>query len=109
MRLDANQGDTNWTVIHVPRAERLRAVIWVDDETHQWEEYVLVNGRVVPIAPGWPLLFDTRLCRAKRIKIVPSRRLVLIDPIEDPDAEKDEQEVERLKLGQVRIELTGIK
>lgn len=107
MRLDARKGDTGWYVFHVPRAQCVPDVIWICDETHQWAQYWRgTNGRLIGITP---FSLDYEVHQAKLIRIFPSRKLVLIDPIDDPDAEKDDQEVNQLKLGCTQPEATGVK
>lgn len=84
MRLDARSGDTNWFIFHVPTAKELTPCIMVDDDTCTYE---LVD-RAAPITSWFE--FPTRTYKAKKIKIIPPKRLVLIDPVEDDDAEPRE-------------------
>jgi len=92
MRLDAYKGDKDWVVIHVPSAKMLRYVIWVDDEIHQWAEHTIRGGTLVFLGNR----FATDVHQARLIKILPPKKLVLIDPVDDPEAEKDNLEVEWL-------------
>ena len=111
MRIDARRGDyVGWIVWHVPRCQVLRHVVWVDDSTHQWAQYLVDQfGRLTPqFGPNGPEPVR-KVFQAKRIKIMVDRRLVLIDPIDDPDAEKDDQEVDQLKLGGTQLEVAGVK
>ena len=76
MRLDARKGDLNWTVYHAEECRVLKQVVWIDDETAQWWEHlepVRVEGHEIP----------GRLCRARKILILPEHRLVIINPLED--------------------------
>lgn len=108
MRLDARKGDAGWHVFHVPRAQVVPDVIWVSDETHRWAQYRrTATGRLIVSSFGSSL--DYEVHQAKLIRIIPSKKLVLIDPIDDPDAEKDDQEVDQLKLGGTQLEVAGVK
>lgn len=82
MRLDARKGDGGWHVWHVPRARRMKHVIWVDDGLAQW-------GGWEAAPPSW-LLLQTGLNgppvhQMKRIRIMPAARVVLLDPLDDDD------------------------
>lgn len=109
MRIDARRGSyVGWVVWHVPRCQMLRHVVWVDDSTHQWGEYVFDHmGR--PMADLRPYGLEPRInvFQAKQIEIMADRRLVLIDPIDDPDAEDELNELELLEInpdwGQVYV------
>lgn len=108
MRLDARKGDVGWHVFHVPRVQVVPDVIWVSDETHRWAQYRrTANGQLIVSSFGSSL--DYEVHQAKLIRIIPSKKLVLIDPIDDPDAEKDDQEVDQLKLGGTQLEVAGVK
>lgn len=85
MRLDARTGDTNWTIFHVPHCKQLKWVVWVDDERLQWGEYpsreqMMSHARIYGELP-------IEVHQAERIAIVPSKRLVLINPIDDDEDE----------------------
>ena len=80
MRLDADKGDRDYTVFHVPTCRVLKYVVWVDDESARWCEIVV---------KGWAARAEFQ---AKRIHILLAQRLVLIDPV-DPPGEEDEMEL----------------
>lgn len=74
VRLDASRGHKGWTTYHAERCQVLRHVTWVDDETRQWGEYMEpyrhVDGRLLQ-----------RVNNAKRILILPDRKLIVINPV----------------------------
>jgi hypothetical protein len=92
MRLDARKHNTGtWQVWHVPTCRLLDRVVFVDDATAVWGEYpaseilrALFLSGVTPDG-GMPIVEH----QANKIRILPSRRLVLIDPIEDDDEEPE--------------------
>lgn len=84
MRLDSRKGDTNWRVYHARRCVVLRNVVWVDDETCQWCQYD-DPPRVVGLDVA------STVHQADRIVIDPSRRLIVIDPVEDAEDEQIER------------------
>lgn len=80
MRLDARNGDFGWAVFHVEWVRELRCVVWVDTDLNQWGGLgrpLVVEGRANVVTRN-----------ARRIEIYPDRRLVLINPIEDADANR---------------------
>lgn len=67
-------------VLDCPSMRLLSGVIWVDEETAQY------GTHIVPfVAVGNTLL--TKVEQVKKIKILLSQKLILIDPIEDVDLE----------------------
>lgn len=77
MRIDARDAPHHdWYVWNVPRCREERMVLWVDDETNQYAQY---QNRG---APFWHIV----TIQARRIAIYVSRKLVLIDPVEDDPA-----------------------
>lgn len=107
MRLDARKGDVGWHVFHVPRAQVVPDVLWVSDETHRWAQYRrTANGQLIVVSSFGSSL-DYEVHQAKLIRIIPSKKLVLIDPIDDPGAEDDLNELELLEIdptwGQVYV------
>lgn len=110
MRLDARKGDVGWHIFHVPRAQVVPDVLWISDETHRWAQYRrATNGQLIGVVSSFGFSLDYEVHQAKLIRIIPSKKLVLIDPIDDPDAEKDDQEVDQLKLGGTQLEVAGVK
>jgi hypothetical protein len=81
MRLDSRNGDRDWPVYDAEAMRFLKDVVWVDDMEAMYgklkEPISVVNGELV---------LETH--RARRIVIYPSRRLVVVNPVED---EADEQ------------------
>lgn len=77
MRLDGRKGDRGWYAWHCERCVQLQRTQWIDDETNEWAEvvypYVIIDRSYVL----------TTLHKAKRIIIIPSRRLVLVNPHDD--------------------------
>ena len=71
-----------WSVIHVPSATELNAVVWVDDETAQYCEWSRHHMFCV----------CQHIVQAKRIKIIAASHLVLIDPLDDEQMKEDEME-----------------
>lgn len=80
MRLDANKGDTDWNVWHAEELRELRFVLWIDDEAKQWAQ------AAQPLRPEGDSL-AVNVFSAKRISILPARRLVIVNPIEDDEDE----------------------
>lgn len=76
MRLDGRRGDHGWFVWHVERCAPVRRVVWIDDETCEWTEYSFPYV----VANREP---STTLHKAKRIWIIPPRKLALINPLDD--------------------------
>ena len=90
MRLDARNGDRFWDVWHVRECRKIEMCVFVDDQTCTWGEY---PGRFemmthAAIYGDLPVIEH----QAKSIRIIPARRLVLIDPIDDCDGAEDESE-----------------
>ena len=61
----------NWTVFHVPTCSVVHNVVWVDDSSHKFS---------VSCGAMWCVGHDEQ---AKKIVIFASRRLVMIDPLDD--------------------------
>lgn len=83
MRLDARNGapDAYYRVYHAERCEILHTVQWVDDVMAQYVEFSS-NG------------LSFCLVQAKKIVIYPSRMLIIINPVADPqDVEQKQEEV----------------
>lgn len=76
MRLHANTNTVSWDILHVPTCRSLKRVVWVDDETAQWGE---LTGNTVGF------YWEEVTHQAKKIVILPQRRLILIDPVDDAD------------------------
>lgn len=77
MRLHADNGhpDCDYIVYHAERMEMLPYVVWVDDETAQYGEW---------LGPNYlPSSIETR--QAKRIEILPAMLLVIINTIADTE------------------------
>lgn len=78
MRLDARNGDTGWNVYHAEFCSSVPNVLWIDDKLALWCDYayplVAINGQLL-----------TEVHAAKRIRIIASSRLAIINPIEDED------------------------
>ena len=74
MRLDAAAGDRGYTTYHAERCQVVNHVVWVDDSSRCWAQYVtpyeMQNGAL-----------RQRTHVAKRILILPDRRLVIINPV----------------------------
>lgn len=111
MRIDARRGSyVGWIVWHVPRCQMLRHVVWADDGTHQWGEYAFdrMGPHMANLGP-YGLEQMINVFQAKQIKIMVDRRLVLIDPIDDPGAEDDLNELKLLEIspawGQVYVKV----
>jgi hypothetical protein len=92
MRIDGRDGDIGWSVIDVPKAADVPACVWVDDATAQYA--------VVPADPKRRMRYHVvkdigpDVIQARRIAILPSHQLVLINPVGDPDVEMLRAEVE---------------
>lgn len=78
MRYDYTNVAQGCKVWHVPECCQVKHVVWVDDETAEYEIFLL--GQRYPN--------HKLVCKAKRIDINAARTLVLIDPIEDADMEQ---------------------
>ena len=78
MRLDARNGDTGWYVWHVGQARHVENAVWVDDDLARWAD-----------RPRLPVDPEIAEHQAQRIAILPSRRLVLIDPVGNEHDERD--------------------
>jgi hypothetical protein len=78
MRIDARQAGFvgAWLVWHAEQCRELKHVVWVDDESACYGQYVHPF-----ILPG-PMI-ETH--QAKRIVINSSSRVVIINPVEDAD------------------------
>lgn len=76
MLLHASRNTIGWHVLHVPTCKMLKNVVWVNDETAQWAE-LTGNAR----GHYWEEVTH----QAKKIVILPQRRLILIDPVDDAD------------------------
>lgn len=84
MRLDARKGDWNWEVYHVEWCCSLRDVQWLDDVTNEY-------ARVIAASVYGVL---TQVFLAKKILIIPTSRLVLINPVSDSGKDKRDLIVE---------------
>lgn len=80
MRITADniEAPSLWVVFYVPRAQQLKNVVWVDDDTHQWAEL------------RWPLTvvdgsFLANVYQARLITINLDAKLALIDPVDDQE------------------------
>lgn len=86
MRLDARRGDGPYSVWHAEEMRYLKHVVWLDDDLHAWGEYVWP-----PVREGDHLMVRAML--AKRILIMPDRRLIVINPLEDDEFVETLQQV----------------
>jgi hypothetical protein len=82
MRLDARAGAGRWFVWHCRLACAPQYVVWVDNVSNRWGQYVFAE-RVVDHIP-------IREHQANKIVIYSDTRVVLIDPVEG-DVEMDER------------------
>lgn len=76
MRIDARNGHRGWQVFDVPRCQEIRYVVWVDDDAHQYAAFRL------PLTPD-SVLAGPEVRSVRCVLIVPERRMVLIDPVDD--------------------------
>lgn len=81
IRLEAGKlGGVHWHVWHAEECREVKQVVWVDDVTREYccyvQPFLIVNDVV-----------QREVIRAKRILIVTSARLVIINPIEEQDDE----------------------
>ena len=76
MRITGASGP--WDVWHVPTCKRLKHVLWVDDETHQYavglQPYRMEGDGVAHL-----------VVQARRIVALWDVKVTLIDPIEDAE------------------------
>ena len=92
MRLDARKGHYPWNCWDAKRCCAPEHVVWVDDETAQWgqyikqdREFIRVNGRV---------RIDVH--QEDKITIYPDRRLVVFNEIPDCGDEAERKADEAL-------------
>lgn len=78
MRIDAYAPGNNcgWLVWHAEQCRQIPDVVWVDDQTSEWCQYVrpwrTVGGAIA-----------RTIHKARRILILPERKTIIINPVAD--------------------------
>lgn len=79
MRLDAHKGDCDWNCYDAKRCRMVKDAVWVDDSDATWWRAVLR-----------PPNLDVDTVQEERIKIYPSRKLVVFNEIDGVADEQDQ-------------------
>ena len=98
-RIVAGHTRVAWTVIHVPSCKDIgKITTMVDDVACVYETFTPNAYELARTLRYMP----TQINRANKIRIIPAKSLILIDPVDDPD--EDATDSEQMQPGTPQFE-----